>query len=327
MRFTVGRESDERDAGRLRLWPAAIGAEVNLGDRLFRILTAAFAALIVLMLAAMAIQMTRASALSLSRFGFGFLVGTDWDPVRESFGALPFIYGTIASSLLALIIAVPISLAIAIYLSELSAAPVRRSLGFVVELLAAIPSVVFGLWGVFVLAPLLRDRIEPALVPFFGGTANGFDLLAAAIILAIMILPTISSVSRDVMAAVPKSQREGALALGATRWETVRVAVLPSARSGIVGAIILGLGRALGETMAVTMVIGNRGEISLSILDPSYSMAAVIANEYTEATGELHLAALSEITLLLFIVTLALNAAARFLVWRVARLPGEKNRL
>jgi phosphate transport system permease protein len=304
-----------------------LGGEVNLGDRLFRAVTAAFATVIVVMLGAMAVQMMRASASSVSRFGLGFITGRDWDPVRESFGALPFIYGTVVSSLLALVIAVPISLGIAICLAELSPGWVRRPLGFVVELLAAIPSVVYGLWGIFVLAPWLRDDVEPGLVPIFKGTAGGFDMLSGGLILAIMIRPTIASVSRDVMRAVPRTLREGALALGATRWETVRMAVLPSARSGIVGAVILGLGRALGETMAVTMVIGNRAEISASILDPSYTMASVIANEYTEATGDLHLAALSEIALLLFAVTVVLNATARLLVWRVGRLPGGAGRL
>jgi phosphate transport system permease protein len=308
------------------LWPAWLGGDVNAGDRIFRTVTALFAVAIVLLLAGMAVQMMRASAMSLSHFGFSFITGTEWDPVRNSFGALPFIYGTVVSSSLALLLAVPISIGIAVYLAELAPGWVRGPLSFVVELLAAIPSVVYGLWGIFVLAPWLRDDIEPALVPLFKGAAGGFDLLAGALILAIMILPTISSVSRDVMRAVPRTLREGALALGATRWETVRMAVIPSARSGIVGAVILGLGRALGETMAVTMVIGNRAEISLSILDPSYTMASVIANEYTEATGDLHLAALSEIALLLFAVTVILNAMARLLVWRIGRLPGGARR-
>jgi len=326
------RSEKERDLKaaatvRLRIWSRAFNSEVNLADRLFRTVTAGFAVIVVLMLGAMAVQMTRASALSLGRFGFGFIINSDWDPVRESFGALPFIYGTVVSSLLALVVALPISLGIAIYLAEFSHALVRRPLSFVVELLAAIPSVVFGLWGVFVLAPMLRDYIEPSLLPVLGGSANGFDMLAGGLILSIMILPTISSVSRDVMKAIPRAQRESALALGATHWETVRVAVLPSARSGIVGAVILGFGRALGETMAITMVIGNRAELSLSILDPSYTMASVIANEYAEATSDLHLAALSEIALLLFAVTVVLNAAARLLVWHVARLPGGTDRL
>ncbi len=302
--------------------------EVNTGDRVFRLVTAAFAGGAVVTLAAMAIQMTRASAQSLSRFGPSFVATSDWDPVRESFGALPVMYGTVVSSLLALALAVPVSLGVAIYLAELAPSWIRRPLGFVVELLAAIPSVVYGLWGIFVLAPWMRTTVEPALgktlgfLPFFRGPFRGFGMLAAAVILAIMILPTIASVSRDVMRSVPTSFREAALALGATRWEAVRVGVLPQARSGIAGAIILGLGRALGETMAVTMVIGNRAEISASLFAPSATMASVIANEYAEASNDLHLSALSELGLLLFAVTLLLNIVARLLIWRIGRLPG-----
>jgi phosphate transport system permease protein len=221
---------------------------------------------------------------------------------------------------------------VAIFLAELAPGWVRGPLGFIVELLAAIPSVVYGLWGVFVLAPWLREAVEPGLarvlgfLPLFQGTPRGFGMLAGGLILAIMILPTIASVSRDVMRAVPTIYREGALALGATRWEAVRIAVLPHARSGIVGAIILGLGRALGETMAVTMVIGNRAEISSSLFAPAATMASVVANEYTEASGDLYLAALSELGLLLFVVTVVLNVVARLLVWRVGRVPGGARR-
>lgn len=269
--------------------------------------------------------MVRASMLSLRRFGFSFITSTEWDPVRDAYGALPFIYGTVVSSLLALLVAVPVSLGVAIFLSELAPGWLRRPAGFLVELLAAVPSVIYGLWGIFVLAPWLREVVQPPLasalgfLPFFQGTPRGYGLMAGGLILAIMILPTISSVSREVMRAVPLQLREGALALGATRWETVRTAVLPAARSGIVGAVILGLGRALGETMAVTMVIGNRAEISLSLLDPSYTMASVIANEFTEASGDLYLSALAELGLLLFGVTVALNIVARVLVLRIAR--------
>ena len=302
--------------------------ETNVGDLAFRWLTAAFAGGTLLLLAVMALQMVRASALSLGRFGLGFLLSSAWDPVRDAFGALPFIFGTVVSSLLALALAVPISLGVAIFLAELAPAKVRGWLGFVVELLAAVPSVIYGLWGVFVLAPWLRDSIEPGLehafgfLPFFSGPRQGVGMLAGALILAIMILPTISSVSREVLRAVPDSLREGGLALGATRWEVIRRIVLPAARSGVTGAIILGLGRALGETMAITMVIGNRPEISASLFAPSYTMASVIANEFTEATGDLYLSALAELGLLLFMVTLVLNLTARLLVWRVARLPG-----
>jgi phosphate transport system permease protein len=303
-------------------------AEVNLGDRVFRWVTAGFAGLIVLTLGAMALQMLRASGPSLARFGPGFLTSVEWDVVHEQFGALPFIFGTVASSLLALVVAVPIAIAIALFLSELAPGWLRRPLGFVVELLAAIPSVVYGLWGIFVLAPWLRTTVEPlfgnvlGFLPLFQGAPRGYGMLAAGLVLAIMILPTIASISRDVLRAAPGTLREGALALGATRWEAIRAVLLPFVRSGLVGAVILGLGRALGETMAVTMVIGNRAEIAASLFAPSHTMASVIANEYAEASSDVHLAALSEIGLLLFVVTLLLNIGARLLVWRVGQLPG-----
>ncbi|HLV19882.1 MAG TPA: phosphate ABC transporter permease subunit PstC [Polyangiaceae bacterium] len=306
-------------------WLARFGREVNLGDWVFRTIAAAFAAVVVATVVAMAIEMTDASMPSIREFGLAFVTSTVWDPVRDVFGALPFIYGTIVSSLLALLISVPISFGVAIFLSELAPPWLRGPVGFLVELLAAVPSVVYGLWGIFALAPVLRDVVEPALasafgfLPFFQGPHQGFGLLAGGIILAIMITPTISSVAREVLLAVPPTLREGALALGATRWEAVRTAVLPYARSGLIGGVILGLGRALGETMAITMVIGNRAEISLSLFAPSYTMASVIANEFTEATGDLYLAALAEIGLLLFVVTLLLNIVARALVWRVSR--------
>lgn len=331
MQSTV-TEAKRAAPSRLSLWPKGVVSEVNAGDRAFRLITGAAAAAIVVVIGGMAIEMTRASSLSIGRFGLGFVTSSDWDPVRDSFGALSFIYGTIVSSLLALLIAVPVALGVAIYLSELADGWLSKPLGFLVELLAAIPSVVYGLWGIFVLAPWLRTSIQPRLasvplgaVPLFHGTPRGFGMMAGGLVLAIMILPTIASVSRDVMRAVPTTFREATLALGATRWEMVRVAVLPIARSGIVGGIILGLGRALGETMAVTMVIGNRAEISLSLLDPSATMASVIANEYTEASADLHLSALSELGLLLFVVTVILNIFARLLVWRVShRMRGAR---
>jgi phosphate transport system permease protein len=328
MERTIPTQMQSVAPTRRSLWPSKLGREVNLGDRVFRLVTATFAGGAVLTLGAMAVQMTRASALSIHRFGFAFVTGSDWDPVRDSYGALPFIFGTVVSSLLALVIAVPVALGVASFLAELAPPFVRKPLGFVVELLAAIPSVVYGLWGIFVLAPWLRDSVQPALarglgfLPLFRGAPRGFGMLAGGLILAIMILPTIASVSRDVMRAVPNVFREGALALGATRWEAVRLAVLPVARSGIMGAVILGLGRALGETMAVTMLIGNRAEISASLFAPSATMASVIANEYTEASADLYLSALSELGLLLFAVTVLLNIIARLLVWRVGRLPG-----
>lgn len=293
-------------------------------DALFRITTASFAGLIVVTLIAIALVMSSASKPSFAAFGWRFIFGTDWDPVREQFGALPFIYGTIVSSLLALVLAVPVSFGVAMYLSEWAPPWLRDPLGFLVELLAAVPSVIYGLWGIFALVPFLRAVVEPALgqvfgfLPLFQGPHQGFGMLAGGVILAIMITPTIASVSREVMRAVPATQREGAIALGATKWEAVRVAVLPFARSGLLGAVILGLGRALGETMAITMVIGNRAEISASLFAPGYTMASVIANEFTEATGDVYLAALAEVGLLLFVVTLGLNVVARLLVWQVA---------
>ncbi len=296
------------------------------GDAIFKSVVAGFALLIIVTLAAMVFVMAKASGASLAAFGWSFITSIDWDPVREKFGALPFIYGTLVSSLLALSLAVPISIGSAIWISELAPPWLKNPGGFLIELLAAVPSVVYGLWGVFVLAPFLRNTVEPFLakylgfLPLFRGTHQGFGMLAGGVILAIMIVPTITSVSREVMSSVPQVYREGALALGATRTEMVGMAVLPFARSGIVGAIILGLGRALGETMAITMLIGNRAEISLSLFSPSYTMASVIANEFTEATGDVHLAALAEIGLLLFAVTLALNIVARLLVWRVSKV-------
>jgi phosphate transport system permease protein len=295
------------------------------GDVVWNRLTGLFALVVVLVLGAMAAEMAFASAPTLSAFGFEFVLGRVWDPLHRAFGALPFVYGTVVSSFIAIAIAVPVSLGVAIYLSELTTPWQRDVLGFLVELLAAVPSVVYGLWGAFVLAPWLRTSVEPALgsafgfLPFFRGPAQGFGMLAGGIVLSIMILPTISSVSREVLRSVPSALREGALALGATRSEMVRIAVVPYARSGLIGAVLLGLGRALGETMAITMVIGNRPDIQASLFAPSYTMASVIANEFTEATDELHLAALAEIGLLLFVVTILLNVAARLLVGRVGR--------
>ncbi|MDQ2642699.1 MAG: phosphate ABC transporter permease subunit PstC [Myxococcota bacterium] len=296
----------------------------NWADFLFRRLSWLCAILVVTTLGAVALTLAVASLPAFGELGPGFVFGTVWDPARRSFGALPFIYGTVVSSVLALLLSVPVSLGIAIYLSELAPDWLRNVLGFLVELLAAVPSVVYGLWGIFVLSPWLRDSIQPWLsewfgfLPAFSGPAHGFGMLAGGVVLAIMITPTISSVGREVLRAVPLSLREAALALGATRWESVRIAVLPLARSGLLGATLLGLGRALGETMAITLVIGNRAEISASLFAPGYTMASVLANEFSEATGELHLAALAEIGLLLFVVTVLLNLFARVLVFRVA---------
>jgi phosphate transport system permease protein len=263
------------------------------------------------------------SRMSLHQFGIGFFYGHDWDPVNGNFGAMPFIYGTLVSSFLALLLAVPASIGVAVYVTEMCPQRLRAIISFLVELLAAIPSVIYGLWGIFILAPLLRQYVQPFLARtlgwtgFFSGPMYGLGMLAAGIILAIMVVPVIASITREVMTAVPQNQREAVLALGATRWEMIRMGVLRNARIGIVGGIILGLGRALGETMAVTMVIGNRPEVAKSLFAPGYTMASVIANEFSEATGDLYLSALVEIGLALFIVTLIVNALARLLVWSI----------
>src|SRR5450759_4366982 len=265
------------------------------------------------------------SRLSLHQFGIGFFYGHDWDPVAGSFGAMPFIYGTLVSSFLALLMAVPLSIGVAVYVTEMCPQRLRAIISFLVELLAAIPSVIYGLWGIFVLAPLLREYVEPFLARTLGwtglftGPMYGLGMLAAGIIMAIMVVPVIASITREVMTAVPQNQREAVLALGATRWEMIRIGVLRNARIGIVGGVILGLGRALGETMAVTMVIGNRPEIAKSLFAPGYTMASVLANEFTEATGDLYLSALIEIGLALFFVTIVVNALARLMVWSVTR--------
>ncbi|PIQ89246.1 MAG: phosphate ABC transporter permease subunit PstC [Candidatus Omnitrophica bacterium CG11_big_fil_rev_8_21_14_0_20_42_13] len=284
------------------------------------ILALSAAALVILLVCSMAYYALPA----IRKFGLHFLHTSTWDPVKEIFGALPFIYGTVISSALALLMALPVSLGIAVYLAELAPCCLREPLSFLIELLAAIPSVVYGLWGIFFLAPFLRETVQPFLFRYFGflplfqGEFYGVGMLSAAIILSIMIIPTISSISREVFLTVPSAQREAALALGATRWETIRLAVLGYARSGVLGAVILGLGRALGETMAVTMVIGNRPEISGSLFAPAYTMASVIANEFSEATTDLYLSALIEIGFILFFVTLIINIAARALIWRVS---------
>ena len=288
---------------------------------------------IVVLIAAELVQRSR---LAWGKFGFDFFFSrfiepytglpNYWDPVNGHFSALPFIYGTLVSSFLALLLAVPLAIGLAVFLTEMCPQVLRGPLAFLTELLAAIPSVIYGLWAMFVLVPLLREHVNPLLIRLLGWTGffaadnpTGLGFLAAGVILAIMILPIISSLTREVMTAVPHSQREAVLALGATRWEMIRMGVLRNARIGIVGAIILGLGRALGETMAVTMVIGNAPEIQRSLLSNGSSMASVIANEFAEASSDLHLSALIEIALALFIVTIIVNAFAQLLVWAVTR--------
>ncbi len=295
----------------------------RIPDALFRIIIALTAISIFVIVVLIVYELIDKSKLSLHQFGIGFFYGRDWDPVNGDFGALPFIYGTVVSSVLALVLAVPLSVGVAVFITEMCPVALRAIISFLVELLAAIPSVVYGLWGIFVLAPLLREYLQPFLARYFGwtglfeGPQFGLGMLAAGIILAIMIVPIVASITREVLTAVPQNQREAVLALGATRWEMIRMGVLRNARIGIVGGIILGLGRALGETMAVTMVIGNRPEIAKSLFAPGYTMASVIANEFSEATGDLYLSALVEIGLALFIVTLIVNALARLLVWSI----------
>ncbi len=311
---------------RVRTWQPRSS---RLPDAVFSVLILLTAASVFAIVMFVAWELVDKSRLSLHQFGLGFFYGHDWDPVNDQYGALPFIYGTLVSSFLALLIAVPLSIGVAVYVTEMCPIRLRSIISFLVELLAAIPSVIYGLWGIFVLAPLLREYVEPFLAKtlgwtgLFGGPMYGIGMLAAGIIMSIMVIPIIASITREVLRAVPQNQREAVLALGATRWEMIRMGVLRNARIGIVGGIILGLGRALGETMAVTMVIGNRPEVSKSLFAPGYTMASVLANEFTEATGDLYLSALVEIGLALFLVTLIVNALARLLVWSITGSSGR----
>jgi phosphate transport system permease protein len=289
----------------------------------FRLGTGLFGLVLILLVLAIGVELFRQSWLSIEKFGLNFWRTTTWDPVADQFGALPFIWGTMYSSVLALLIAAPIALGIAIFISELSPGPLKTPLVFLTELLAAIPSIVYGLWGLFVLVPAVRTletKIPDSLkvLPLFSGPPFGLSMLSAALILAVMVIPFTSSVAREVLKAVPVVQREGAYALGATRFEAISAA-LHYARTGIVGAVMLGFGRALGETMAVTMVIGNNAKLSLSLLAPQHTMAAVLANEFTEADTPLYLNALIEIGLVLFIMTLVINSLSRLLIWSMAR--------
>jgi phosphate transport system permease protein len=294
-------------------------------DKVFQSVITACGLAVLGLLVLIVYELMSGSKLTWHAFGFKFFAASDWDPVKESFGALPFIYGTIVSSVLALIIAVPLAIGVAVFTTEMCPKALRGPLSFFVELLAAIPSVIYGLWAIFVLVPLLSNYVEPSLSKTFGwtglfaGAPYGFGMLAAGIILAIMVIPIISSITREVLMVVPQHQREGVLALGATRWEMIRVGVLRNARAGIVGGIILGLGRALGETMAVTMVIGNKVDIPTSLFGQGYTMASVLADQFSEATGDTYLSALVEIGLALFFVTIIVNALAQLLVWTVTR--------
>jgi phosphate transport system permease protein len=297
----------------------------HVADSIFHLAMLACGLCVLALVGLILFELVSGSSLSWHAFGLKFFFRSEWDPVNEQFGALPFVYGTLVSSFLALLIAVPLAIGVAVFITEMCPRWLKGPLAFTTELLAAIPSVIYGLWAIFVLVPLLRQYVEPFCARYlrwtglFEGPPYGIGMLAAGIILAIMVVPIISSITREVMTAVPQQQREAVLALGATRWEMIRTGVLRNARAGILGGIILGLGRALGETMAVTMVIGNRPEIARSLFAPGYTMASVIANEFSEATGNTYLSALIEIGLALFIVTIIVNILAQFLVWTVTR--------
>jgi len=298
----------------------AMAPPSRFGDKAFEWLTLLMALGVVVLVILLGWELWRGSSLAVRKFGFHFLTTSTWDPVAEQFGALPFIYGTVVSSLIALFIAVPLSIATAAYLTELAPLWIRQPLVSLIEMLAAIPSVILGLWGIFVMIPWLRNYPFPLLkrlfgwTPFFTGPIYGPSMLAGGIIIAIMILPIITSVSREILRSVPNLQREAAYALGATRWEATRIAVLSYAKNGLFGAVILGLGRALGETMAVTMVIGNTPQIAASLFKPGYTLASVIANEFTEATTDMYLQALFEIGLVLFGITIVANLLAQLLL-------------
>ena len=290
------------------------------GDRAFKWLTLLMALSVFVLICLIGYELAHGSQLAFRKFGWRFLTSSEWDPVAEQFGALPFIFGTLVSSVIALVIAVPLSVATAVYLVEVAPPWARQTLTIFIELLAAVPSVILGLWGIFVMVPWLREHLFPWLraflgfLPWFQGPIYGVSLLAGGMIIAIMILPIITSVSREILRSVPDLQREAAYALGATRWEVTRIAVLSYAKKGLLGAVILGLGRALSETMAVTMVVGNRPEIAASLFAPGYTMASVVANEFTEATTDIYLSGLFEIGLVLLGVTVLVNALAQLLL-------------
>ncbi|MPZ49751.1 MAG: phosphate ABC transporter permease subunit PstC [Dehalococcoidia bacterium] len=298
-----------------------------IGDWLFRGVVYGSGLALLAVMVAMVYELADGARPSFAKFGFGFLTGTTWDPVKEVFGALPLVYGTIVSSIVGLVIAVPISIGTAIFLSDLAPAWLRRPASYLIEIIAAIPSVILGLWGLFVLVPIVRDPIQKLLgdnlgfIPLFEGPRFGLGVLSAGIILAIMVVPIITAVSRDIFLAVPNSQREAMIALGATRWEVISQAVIPYARSGLIGAGILGFGRAIGETMAVTMVIGNGFKISPSLFEPSHTIASAIASEFSEATYDLYIAALVEAGLVLMAISLIINILARVLVGTLVRVP------
>ena len=305
-----------------------LARRLQRGDQIAHLITFIFAATIFIITALLFYELYTGALLTRQKFGWNFLSGTTWDPVALEFGALPFIYGTLVTSALALIIGVPLGVGAAIFLAELAPTRISNGLAFIIELLAAVPSVIYGLLAIFTLVPFLRDYVAPVVqstlgfLPFFQGQSYGVSLLAGGSILAIMVLPFIISISREVLLAVPREQREASLALGATQWETTWNVVVPYAKAGIIGSIFLALARALGETMAVTMVIGNDPKINLSLFAPGYSIAAAIANEFTEATGDMHISALIELGFVLFCITIAVNAVARLLILTTTRKSG-----
>jgi phosphate transport system permease protein len=314
--------------------PSLEASGVNAGDRAFRGLTLVAAAGSIVVLALLILYLLFDAAPAAGRYGVAFLTTSVWDPVFEQFGAWPSIYGTVVTSLVALLLATPVAIGGALYLAEYAPAWLRAPVSFVIELLAAIPSVIFGLWAFFLLAPIMRGSVEPALKNLFGswpivgglvaGPPLGKDLLTGGVILSIMVLPTVLSIAREVILTVPPTQREGMLALGATRWETVWNAVLPYARAGILGGALLGLARAIGETMAVTMVIGNSSRaVTGSLLTPGYTMASAIANQFTEADKEIYFSAVVLVGLVLLLVSTAINLLARLLIWSISRGPGD----
>ncbi len=297
----------------------------RFGDALFKGVSLFFAASVIVLIVLVFALLVRESMPSIKAFGLRFFLSSSWDPVAEDFGALPAIYGTIISSLIAIVIAVPLSLGIAIFLTEMAPASIKGPIGTAIELLASIPSIIYGMWGLFVFAPILSENVEPFLtdhlgfIPLFSGAPLGIGMLPAGIILAIMIVPFISSVARDIFQMVPPMLKESGYGVGATKWEVIRSVVIPYARSGLIGAVILGLGRALGETMAVTFVIGNTPRISASLLDPATTISATIANEFTEAVGDIYLSSLVELGLVLFLITFIVLAGAKLLIRKTAQ--------
>ena len=295
--------------------------DVHSADRVFCFFLQGLGWLVALVFLALFVVVLIQSLPALKKFGFGFFISTEWNSWRESFGALSLIWGTLITSLIALILAVPVSVSSALFLNEIAPPWIARPLNFMVEMLAAVPSIVYGLWGLFVLAPILRDPVQKFLgdyfsfLPFFQGANYGIGMLCGGVVLAIMIIPTISAISKEVFRSIPRSHREAALGLGATKWEMFKVVVLKGGKSGIIGAVIMGLGRALGETMAVTMVIGNKPHISLSLFEPAQTMASILANQYAEADSSLHLSALTAAALALFIISLIVNSSS-FLLTR-----------